>query len=466
MKRVFIIILLVAVLGAGGYIGYTRIQGAKAASQINYQTEVLKKGSLVSSIGATGTVRTNQTTTVSWLLSGRMGEIYVKEGEQVTPNQLLAELAPSTYPQNIISARADLVTAQQNLNDLNNSNVNAAQALQKLAKAQKDLEDAQDKRNRLNLNRTTQADLDSSQAQLVIDEGSLRTARENYNKVSWLPEDNSRRAQAFNQVALAQQSIDNDKQKLGWLNSSASSLEIAQADAAIVVAQANVKDADRDWARLKNGPDAQDVSAAQARVDAIQALLSQTMLKSPINGVVTQINSLPGGQVDPGQVSFRIDDLSLLLIDVPVAEIDINRVKLGQPVQLTFDSIQGKTYTGKVSEAAPFGTNQNGVINFTVSIELLDGDAQVKTGMTAAVNITVEQLDNVLLVQNRSIRLQNGKRVIYILSGSQPQPVEVQIGSSSETVSQIKSGDVKEGDLVVLNPPIAVIPTSSAKGGN
>ncbi len=465
MKRVFIIILLVAVLLAGGYFVFTRIQRGNRVSQSSVQTEALKIGSLINSIGATGIVRTNQSASVSWPISGRVGQVLVTEGDRVTANQLLAELAPSTVPQNIISARADLVTAQQKLDQLINSDISAAQALQKLTRAQKDLEDAQDKRSRLNLKRTTQAGLDALEAQLVIDQGSLRVAQENFNKVSWLPEDNARRAQALNQVALAQQKIDNDQQQLGWLNSTASTLEVSLADAAVVVAQAMLKDAEREWARLKDGTDAQDILAAQARVDAIQALLSQTTLKSPINGVITQINSLPGDQVNPGTASFRIDDLSRLLIDVKVAEIDVNRVMIGQPAQLSFDSIVGKTFTGKVVEISPFGAVQNGVVTFLVTIELVDSDTRVKAGMTAAVNIVVDQLDQALLVPNRAIRLQNSKRFIYILSGDQLQPEEIQIGSTSDTLTQIKGGNVKEGDLVVLNPPTTALPTLSANGG-
>lgn len=456
MKRAVIIILLVVVLAAGAVFGYTRLRRAKAATSNSYQTEAVQRGPLVRTIGATGTVRTNQTTSLSWLLTGRIGQIFVKEGDLVSPNQLLASLAPSTYPQNIISAQADLVNAQQSLDKLKNSNLGAAQALQTLSDAQKTLSDAQDKRSRLNLGRTSQADLDSAQAQLVIDQGSLRSALETYNKVSWLPEDNARRAQAYRQVTQAQQAIENDQQKLGWLNSTASALEVSQADAGVALAQARVKDAQREWDRLKNGPDAQDLLAAQARVDAAQALLAQTSLKSPIRGVVSQINTLPGDLVNAGSVSFRIDDLSRLLIDVPVAEIDINRVQVGQPVQLSFDSIQGKTYTGQVAEVSPFGVTQNGVVTFKVVIQLVDADAQVKAGMTAAVNITIEQLDHVLLVSNRAIRLQNGKRILYLLSGSQLRTVEIQAGSSSDTQTQIKSGDVNEGDLVVLNPPTGV----------
>jgi HlyD family secretion protein len=74
--------------------------------------------------------------------------------------------------------------------------------------------------------------------------------------------------------------------------------------------------------------------------------------------------------------------------------------------------------------------------------------------MTAAVNIAVSQLEDVLLIPNRAVRVLDGKRVVYILKNGEPTPVEVSLGASSETNSQVVEGDLQEGDLVVLNPPI------------
>jgi HlyD family secretion protein len=143
--------------------------------------------------------------------------------------------------------------------------------------------------------------------------------------------------------------------------------------------------------------------------------------------------------------------------------VDINRVKVGQPAMLTFDAISGKEYNGKVTDVSSFGAPSNGVVNFSVTVELTDADAQVRPGMTAAVNMTVEQLTNVLLVPNRAVRLQNGKQVVYILENGQPKAVEITLGASADTNTQILSGQVKAGDLVVLNPPTTL--TAPGSGG-
>ncbi len=456
MKRALIIILLIGALGAAGYFGYTKFKQSQAAQTTIFQTVTLANGDLTAIVGATGTVRANQSTTVNWQTSGRIGKVDVKVGDQVTVNQVLAELDPATLSQNIILARSDLVTAQRNLSDLKDSTLAKSQASQALADAQKALDDAKTARYQKNLARVSQPTINSARADLTIAQDQLKRAQENYDKYSKLLETNILRATAFNRLAAAQQKVDQDQYNLAWLLSSPDQVEVSQADAAIAVAQSKLDDAQREWDRLKNGTDPSDLAAAQAKVDSIQATLGMPQILAPINGTVTDVSAMVGDQVNAGTVSFRIDDLSRLMVDVPVAEVDINRVNVGQPATLTFDAISGKQYNGKITDVSSFGTPSNGVVNFTVTVELTDADAQVRPGMTAAVNMTVEQLNNVLLVPNRAVRLQNGKQIVYVLRNNQSTSVTITIGATSDTYSEVAQGDVKAGDQVILNPPIAI----------
>jgi multidrug efflux pump subunit AcrA (membrane-fusion protein) len=63
----------------------------------------------------------------------------------------------------------------------------------------------------------------------------------------------------------------------------------------------------------------------------------------------------------------------------------------------------------------------------------------------------------VLAVPSRAIRNENGQRVVYILQGSKPTPVQVEVGASSDVMTQILSGNVQEGDQIVLNPPTQLL---------
>jgi HlyD family secretion protein len=152
-------------------------------------------------------------------------------------------------------------------------------------------------------------------------------------------------------------------------------------------------------------------------------------------------------------------------LDVQVSEVDINSVQIGQPVALTFDAISGKAYNGKVVEVAQAGDSVQGTVNFTVTVELTDPDANVKPGMTAAVTITIKQVNNVLLVPNRAVRLVDSQRVVYILLNGLPQQVKVTLGASSDTMSEVVSGDLKVGDLVILNPPSNLFGNPGGGGG-
>ena len=115
-------------------------------------------------------------------------------------------------------------------------------------------------------------------------------------------------------------------------------------------------------------------------------------------------------------------------MDVEVSEVDINSVNIGQPVTLTFDAILGQEYHGEVVEVAQAGTSTNGVVNFKVTVELTDADSSVKPGMTAAVNIVVEEMKDVVLVPNRAVRLVDAQRVVYLLVDGQPVKKEIRLG--------------------------------------
>jgi len=228
---------------------------------------------------------------------------------------------------------------------------------------------------------------------------------------------------------------------------------IADADEKLALATAQLEDAQRAYDRVKNGPSAEDIAAAQARVSAAQATLDMANISAPFAGTVTQAIPAVGDQVATGSAAFRVDDLSHMLVDVQVSEVDINNVSIGQPVSLNFDAILGKEYHGEVVEAGQAGDTVQGVVNFTVTVEITDADELIKPGMTAAVNIVVSEIKDALLVPNRAVRLVNNERIVYVLREGKPVQVKVRLGQSSDTMSVLASGDLKEGDLVILNPP-------------
>ena len=418
-NRVFLILLLVAVVA---FAVYAVNRNRTAVAETNFQTDTIKRGNLTATIGATGTVRAKQTTILIWQAAGQVDTVNAKVGDNVPADFVLAFLEKTSLPQSIILAEADLASAQQTLDDLLNSDTARARAVIDLRKAQEAYDKAYNWRRELDNNRITIEVIE-------YEKFGGRTFPVTTEKKIWADEETKQKAQE--------------------------DLELKKA---------LLDDAQRNYDQLTSGNSA-EIASAQARIDAAQATLNLARVIAPFGGIVTEAYPLPGDQVSAGATAFRIDDLSSLLVDVEVSEVDINSVSVGQPVLLTFDAILGKEYHGEVVEVAQTGTVSAGVVNFKVTVELNDADALVKPGMTAAVNITVKELQDVLLVPNRAVRLSNGVRVIYLLVNNMPEKTEIRLGSSSDTVSVLAGGGVNEGDVVILNPPVEFGGPGGGPGG-
>jgi HlyD family secretion protein len=227
---------------------------------------------------------------------------------------------------------------------------------------------------------------------------------------------------------------------------------------AITVAEAQLADAQRQLEHSKDGPNPNDVAAAQAAVDAAKATLNQAELLAPFAGTITEVDIKPGDLISASTAAFRIDDLSSVYVDLQVSEIDINSIQMGQEATLTFDAIPNQEYKGKVTAIGVAGSVSQGVVNYPVTIQLTNPDQNVKTGMTAAVNIIIAQHENVLIVPNQAIRVSGGERTVTVLFQGEQIPVPVTIGLTNATSSEVIGNQLKEGDQVVVN-------TSAASGG-
>jgi HlyD family secretion protein len=415
--RTILIILFIGVLVAA--FVFARQSNAETASQ--FQTAALGRGNLTATIGATGTVRAAQTAVLIWQAAGTVDTVNVKVGDNIPADYVMAFLEKTSLPQSVIVAEADLASAQKELDELLSS--------------------------------------DTALAEAVID---LRDAQEAYDKAwNWREELNGKiHIKKIVYKKIGPRTIPILKEYRGYADKET----IKKADEDLALAKAKLDDARRAYDRLSSG-NTPEIAAAQARVDAAQATLKMARLTAPFAGTVTEAQPLPGDQVAAGDTAFRLDNLSRLLVDVEVSEVDINSVSIDQPVTLSFDAILGKEYHGEVVEVSQAGTVEQGVVNFTVTVELTDPDSAVKPGMTAAVNIVVEEIQDVLLVQNRAVRLVDGTRVVYVLEDGLPVRKDITLGSSSDTMSVIAGGDVKEGDAIILNPPVEFGPGGGPFGG-
>ena len=448
MKKFLIVLLILVVVVVLAIVGISiarRSQQSAALSEL--QTVVASRGSLTATIGATGMVHANQTALLAWQTSGNIGEIAVEAGDAVAAGQVLAALDEASLSQSSILARADLINAQRALDDLLNDQVTMAQAQQAVYTAQQALYAAERAMDRFEGDDYKDA-LEEARQDVIDREDELTEAQDAFEPYEDWDATNETRQRYEQDLIDAQNAYDEAVRIVALLE-----LEQQAAQASLEAATASLAAAQREYDRVKDGPDPDDVAALEARIAAAQATLDLTQLTAPFDGTITEVNLKEADRVAPGVTAFRIDDLSRLIVDVQVSEVDINSIQIDQPVNLSFDAILDKEYHGRVTQVAQVGTVMQGVVQFNVSVELTDADEAVRPGMTAAVNITVEQLDDVLLVPNRAVRLVDGERVVYILQDQQLETAQITLGATSDTVSEVIDGELNAGDLIVLNPP-------------
>jgi HlyD family secretion protein len=459
-KRTIIIIIVSALVVAGLAYGIVSAQQKQQASNDDLQTFEISYGPLSAVVDETGEVYADQTAILFWETKGIVGEINVKLGQEVVAGQILATLNETSLPQTIYLAQQDLINSERALENLYEGAAESAAIAQLAVANARDALDSAEYRWTLNQpgNRASDEELKSAKAKRTIAEKQETQKQKEYDNAS------GSIAKAKAQINLT--AAINQRQYavwyLNWLQDGGDEIEMAIFDANVAVGLANLEAAEREYNRVKDGPDPDDISMAEARIAAAQASLDMTSITAPFGGVITSVDVLPGDLVVPNTLAFRIDNLKNLLVDVGVSEIDINQIKVGQPVTLSFDAVLGKEYQGEVVEVSPVGVLQQGLVSFEVTIELLDADEDVRPGLTAAVAIVVRQVENALLVPNRAVRWVKGEQVVYLATDLNNVNVEnllmvpVTLGASSDEFSEVLGGDINAGDLVVINPPSSI----------
>jgi len=513
-KKRYLIPILLTVALISGFFGYRAYAGSQTSDATDLQTATIEVGTVTATLSATGNVRSGQTAIITWQTSGKVEEVSLQPGDLVEEGDILAALNPDSLSNEMIQARQDLIDAQQALDDLLNSTLQLAQALQAVEDAQEALdnlklaaaeeasqaqlalveaqgayEDALAARERMNYPHTTnELVIEKAETDYLLAKAAYKKALQEYNKYATKKLTNPDRVRALNNLVAAEQQMEEAYATYNWFLLGYSEAEIAQADAALAVARANLEaaqaawdslkngaseaaialaeatlvDAQRKYERLKDGPSAEDIAAAQAAVDSAQAILDRARLRAPFDGVITEVYIKTGDLVSAGDAAFRIDDLSSIYVDLQISEYDLASLEVGQAATLEFDAIPDREYTGDVAEIGMVGTVSQGVVNYPVTVRLTDADEDILTGMTAAVTIIVDQVENVLVVPNRAIRTTGGQQTVTVLFEGQQITIPVTVGLTGDSVSEVISDQLREGDTLVL---VGSTSASTSAGG-
>ena len=225
---------------------------------------------------------------------------------------------------------------------------------------------------------------------------------------------------------------------------------IIEADNDLALRTAELEEAQLAYDRLKDGPNAQDVLAAQARVDAAQTTVNSLYVIAPFDGQVLWVENVEGDLINTNNIVVHIADMDHLFVDAQVDESDVIRVQVGNQVQVTLEAESSIPLTGEVVSVNPVGEEIAGLVKYSVRISLdpIVEEIVLLLGATADVIIevgaeTAELGVPIELIQNDS----EGEYVWVVQSDGSTERVNI---SSGDIVDDfvIAYGDISEGDIL------------------
>lgn len=231
------------------------------------------------------------------------------------------------------------------------------------------------------------------------------------------------------------------------------------------------------------------LALAQAQREKDATNVAYTTIRSPVSGVVV------AREVDVGQTVaasfqtptlFKIaQDLRQMQIDSSFAEADIGNIKVGQTARFTVDAFPDRAFNGTVKQLRLNPTTQQNVVTYNVVVSVDNPEQLLLPGMTAYVNIVIAQHENVLLVPNAALRFrpQDGERkargpkakdekreaggaTVYIQEAGQAKPVRIKTGITDNRVTEMLSGEIHEGDAVIVEERGATDTAGSGPGSS
>ena len=416
-------------------VGFGIWRNRQAASEVlaNLETEPYQRQNLDANIYGTGTVEPSQSAVLTWSTSGTVGEVYVTLGQTVQKDEILMTLDPESVSVDILQAQIDVINAQNNLDDLyDNWQSDLAQAKLDLLNAQNDLDDLSTDREIMNYQRCTDERIDDLEDQL----------------------DQAETIYKYRQNADTLKAVNTAQANLDYCNAGYTEQEIAEAELKVQLAEAKVADLQDQVNILTEGPDPDRITILETQLAIAQNRADSLLVKAPFDSVVTALPVQSGDLVQTGTKAAQVDDLSNLYLDVQISEVDIPLVAVNQPAELVFDAYYEETFTGHVIQISPVGSSVQGVVEYDVRIQMDESaDGRIKPGMTAAVNIIVEEKDDVFVVPNDAIVMVDDQESVFVKRDGMYVAVPVTLGGYSDNYSEVLSADIEEGELIVLNPP-------------
>lgn len=413
----------------------------------------------------------------NYSLTVRQNELAIKRAEASLKEaqRRLAQTSAPTRPQEIEQAQSGVEQAQAAVEQAE-SNALQAEAQVKQSEAAAQRVEAQITDGKRNVDRQKALLGKGFVSQSAVDQAETSLALATADRAS--AQANLRAAQASAQSSQAslrssKASLASAKQRLNLLKEGPRQEDIAPARAAVETSRVALETerANAAQSELRR----RDVERAQAEVRQIQNQLAQqnvqlteTRIVAPLAGEITGkyvnegelVASATAGFAQ-GAVLVRVADLAQMQVRVNVNEVDVAKVRVGQPVDVKVDGAPGKVYAGKVASIAPASLTANqstasqpasttAVVRFEVKIRVDNPDARLRPGMTAQAAIILEKREGTIILPAEA--MQPGDKVTVVTGTEKDKTLKkeektIKVGLRNDADVEVKEG-LKEGDKI------------------
>jgi HlyD family secretion protein len=420
-------LLLAVIVTASVGLGATFL--LRGDNGVRYRSAPVTRGSIASTVSATGQPNAVVTVQVGSQVSGNIMALYADFNTKVKKGQVVARIDPE-----IFQAKVDQATAA-----LNAARTSVINAQAQIEKSKADVANAQ--------SAVANAKANAVKAKSAVTDSKNKLDRRlAMMNEGILAKEDGETAQAVYDQAVAALDAGNAQIAAAQNNVNATQAQVHVAETGLAAAQAQVKQA--------------EAALVQAQAD-----LAHTYIKAPVDGVVVARNIDVGQTVAASLQAptlFQIaEDLTKMQVDTNVSEADVGRVQVGMPATFTVDAYPGTVFNGEVRSIRKAPINVQNVVTYDVVIGVSNADLKLFPGMTANVKILVDAHPDVLRIPNAALRFRpstaaatkarsNAKQVWVLDSDDKPRPVAVNVGITDGTYTEVTGGGLKDGDRVVI----------------
>jgi len=198
-----------------------------------------------------------------------------------------------------------------------------------------------------------------------------------------------------------------------------------------------------------------------------------TLIYSPIDGYVigkpTPVGQTISSGISSPQVIMSVANLDKMQIEALVDESDIGNVKVGQKVEFTVDAYPEETFTGVVSLISKSATTSNNVIYYKTYVDVDDSKNKLFPTMTARAEIVLKETSDILMIPSNCVQRDEAKKA-YVQkydekTKSGGEKIYVELGMNGDDMVEVKSGDIKKGDKLMVKPSNKVSTTNKGMLG-